>query len=136
MYRKDLKKYTNWYNGKQRLFIGRSYSFIYLRGCLGYNFWRKWAKFIKPCSLYDYRVLWNLDVNTGLHIPQSKDNNSYGRRLYQRHCSFMFLKCQEKDFGFDTSHSLLWFDRWSLNEHKEHCLGIKFMRNYEPLPKE
>ena len=128
MRKSELKTYSNRYNRLPRVFVARHLGFIYLRGSLSYEFWTKWSKVIKPCSLLDRKII------VGRGFPRGKVHNSYGRRLWQRHVTDYYLDREFDRYGFDTHH--LPFVSWSFQEHKDHCLGVKLGKRLLPVPNE
>ena len=115
MNKSEIKKYTNRYNGLFRNFIGKRYNYIYLRGSLGYSFWKNWSNDIIPTNLYNRRLLWDCDPNTGVHKKFRLSFNSYGRRFYQRHCSRLYYVNQKYEFGISFYNLCNYMDSKMLN---------------------
>ena len=111
MRRNELKQYTNHYHGLPRLFVGRGFGFIYLRGGLGYGFWKHWSKYIHPANLLEHKIF------IGRNVPKGFSSNCYARRLWQRHVSDCYYYNQLDKFGI-VFHPR---EYWSFVEHKEHC---------------
>ena len=118
MRKSEIKKYSNRYNGLFRNFLGKHLNYIYLRGTLGYNFWKKWADDIVPTNLFNRRLLWDCNPNTGHHNPFAPSFNSYGRRFYQRHCSRFYYERQSREFGLPLNYPFCKF--YDFKECKEH----------------
>ena len=120
MRKSEIKKYSNRYNGLFRNFLGKHLNYIYLRGTLGYNFWKKWADDIVPTNLYNRRLLWDCNPKTGYHKPFASSFNSYGRRFYQRHCSRLYYVLQYNEFGIPFKDNLCpYMDAKECKEHFE-----------------